>query len=419
MSNIYLQKVAIIGAGISGLSIAQMLTKEFEVKVFEKESKPGGLIKCERVNGNLFHRIGGHVFNSHRQDVLNWFWGKFNKDEEFNKTYRNASLAMSYNKMVPYPIENHIYHFDEKIQKSIIDDLIFMAKIKDNVPNNFEDFLVERFGKTLYELYFKPYNTKIWRRDLKKVPLSWLEGKLPMPTLQEIIYNNMNHVKERSFVHSSFNYPKQDGSQFIANRLSEGLNISYNTEVNALLKKGKVWIVNGESYDKIIFCGNIKQLPFLIKDQIDITAYKQSVEELEWHGTTTVFCEIEKNPYSWIYMPSKEYESHRIICTGNFSLSNSVEGKLTGTIEFTDAISSDGILENLSRIPFTPKYLKHHFEKYTYPIQSKTTKTMMNALKNELEKSELFLLGRFSEWEYYNMDSAIGAAIDLHKRLSV
>lgn len=65
-----MQKIAIIGAGISGLSTAHFLKNRYEVTVFEKDSQSGGLIKCRRVQGNLFHTCGGHVFNSKRQDVL-------------------------------------------------------------------------------------------------------------------------------------------------------------------------------------------------------------------------------------------------------------------------------------------------------------------------------------------------------------
>ena len=65
-----MQKIAIIGAGVSGLSAAHFLKDKYEVTVFEKEDRPGGLIKCRRVNGSLFHTCGGHVFNSKRQDVL-------------------------------------------------------------------------------------------------------------------------------------------------------------------------------------------------------------------------------------------------------------------------------------------------------------------------------------------------------------
>lgn len=65
-----------------------------------------------------------------------------------------------------------------------------------------------RFGNTLYDIYFQPYNEKVWRRDLTQVPLSWLEGKLPMPTVEEMIYNNINHIEEKQFVHSTFWYEK-------------------------------------------------------------------------------------------------------------------------------------------------------------------------------------------------------------------
>ena len=65
-----MSRIAIIGAGISGLTVAQLLKKRHEVVVFEKEATPGGLIRCRRVNGNLFHICGGHVFNSKREDVL-------------------------------------------------------------------------------------------------------------------------------------------------------------------------------------------------------------------------------------------------------------------------------------------------------------------------------------------------------------
>ena len=45
-----MSRIAIIGAGISGLTVAQLLKKRHEVVVFEKEATPGGLIRCSRVN---------------------------------------------------------------------------------------------------------------------------------------------------------------------------------------------------------------------------------------------------------------------------------------------------------------------------------------------------------------------------------
>ena len=115
-----MKTIAIIGAGVSGLTVAHQLKDRYKVKVFEKESTPGGLIRCKRVDGNLYHLCGGHVFNSKRQDVLDWFWSKFDREEEFVKTDRNSVVFMDDGTHIPYPVENHIYLFDKEIQKHFI-----------------------------------------------------------------------------------------------------------------------------------------------------------------------------------------------------------------------------------------------------------------------------------------------------------
>ena len=425
-----MQKIAIIGAGVSGLSAAHFLKDKYEVTVFEKEDRPGGLIKCRRVNGSLFHTCGGHVFNSKRQDVLDWFWSKFMRDEEFSKADRNSCVFMDKGDSslehidIPYPIENHMYLFDETIQKSFYKDLDEIDSVKGvNAKftdyDSFGNFLRWRFGKTLYNLYFEPYNKKVWRRDLNSVPMSWMEGKLPMPTTQEMRENNANKVEEKAFVHSSFWYEKVNGSQFLADKLAEGLDIKYNTDITSLIYHEGKWNVNGTSFDKVIFCGNIKDLVKMV-DGINVNEYKDSIEKLEYHGTTAVFCEIDKNPYSWIYQPSRKHESHRIICTGNFSKTNNSEdlhdNRMTATIEFTDAISKEDIIENLSRIQLNPKYIDHKYNKYTYPIQDANTRQLIKNLKSSLKVFGLYFTGRFADWEYYNMDVAMGAAMDMVKR---
>ena len=425
-----MQKIAIIGAGVSGLSAAHFLKDKYEVTVFEKEDRPGGLIKCRRVNGSLFHTCGGHVFNSKRQDVLDWFWSKFMRDEEFSKADRNSCVFMDKGDSslehidIPYPIENHMYLFDETIQKSFYKDLDEIDSVKGvNAKftdyDSFGNFLRWRFGKTLYNLYFEPYNKKVWRRDLNSVPMSWMEGKLPMPTTQEMRENNANKVEEKAFVHSSFWYEKVNGSQFLADKLAEGLDIKYNTDITSLIYHEGKWNVNGTSFDKVIFCGNIKDLVKMV-DGINVNEYKDSIEKLEYHGTTAVFCEIDKNPYSWIYQPSRKHESQRIICTGNFSKTNNSEdlpdNRMTATIEFTDAISYEEIIDNLSRIPLNPKYIDHKYNKYTYPIQDANTRQLIKNLKSSLKVFGLYFTGRFADWEYYNMDVAMGAAMDMVKR---
>lgn len=413
-----MKRIAIIGAGISGLTVARMLQSDFDVTIYESEEKAGGLVRCEKIEGNLFHICGGHVFNTKHQEVLDWFWQYFDKEKEFILAQRNSSIFMPSGQDIPYPIENYIYLLSKDLQEAIIRDLLQLSRERLNTYENFEEFLQKRFGDTLYHLYFKPYNEKIWRRSLLSVPINWLEGKLPMPSIEEILYNNFNHIAEKQFVHSSFYYERQGGSQFLVNRLAEGLDIRLSSHVKHLCYNEKKWYVNNEQYDAVIFCGNIRQLPSMLEG-VDIQPWKSPIAELQYHGTTTVFCEIDKNPYSWIYLPDEKYRAHRIICTGNFSAANNAEGHMTGTIEFTDEISKEDILRQLSLIPLHPKYITHNYHPYTYPIQDKETRSMLQSFKKEMEHYGLYMTGRFVDWEYYNMDAVMLAAMRTAERINL
>ena len=110
------QKVAVIGAGISGLTVAQLLKDKYHVTVYEKDDKPGGLIKCDRINGSLFHTCGGHVLNSKYPDVIEWIKQFVDFDKEYVKADRNSCIVFGDDSYVPYPIENHVYLLPKYLQ---------------------------------------------------------------------------------------------------------------------------------------------------------------------------------------------------------------------------------------------------------------------------------------------------------------
>lgn len=211
----------------------------------------------------LYHLVGGHVFNAKRKDVFDFFWSFF-RESDFKKTDRNSVILMKDEFLIPYPIENHLYYFEEQLVNQIIKELLEIHGSDDQEFTNFDEFLRGRFGNTLYDIYFQPYNEKIWRKKLTNVPLAWLEGKLPMPTVKEIILNNIKHIEEKKFIHSSFYYPLYNGSQFLVDNLSSGLDIKYNVFVETIEKTQIGWKVNGVEYDKVIFCGNVKDLVNII-----------------------------------------------------------------------------------------------------------------------------------------------------------
>ena len=410
-------EVAVLGAGISGLSAARLLEeKGHEATVFEASDKPGGLIRCDFVSGGLFHRVGGHIFNTKSDRVARWFWSKFDRDNEFIKADRNARILMD-GQLVGYPIENHLYQLDPEKLKRIVRELLILQGRGHKAPfsyRNFEQFLIGNFGETLYHIYFKPYNEKIWRRDLSDISLEWLEGKLPMPDYQEIILKNINREGETEMVHSTFYYPLKGGSQFIADRLAGNLEIRCESRVTKCEVSGNKLRIEGHLYDAMIYTGDIRTLDKMlnIPDPV-LESSLRSVSSLPSNGTSNLFCETDETDVSWLYLPDPATRAHRIIYTGNFSPNNNPpQGRKTCTVEFSGEVSREEMENEISLLPGNLTVLDMNHEANSYVIQTGGVRDKMDQLRSALRNYRIYPVGRFAEWEYYNMDKAIESAMD-------
>jgi protoporphyrinogen oxidase len=410
-------EIAVIGAGISGLSAARLLEDSGHVvTVLEASGKPGGLISCDVVFGGLFHRVGGHIFNTKIERVAKWFWSQFDRDKEFIKAKRNARILFD-GKLVGYPIENHLYELNPEWLKRIIRELMILEGSGYKAPfsyMNFEEFLVGNFGETLYQIYFKPYNQKIWQTDLAEISLDWLEGKLPMPDYREIITKNITREGEMEMVHSSFYYPISGGSQFIANRMAKDLDIRYGTWIDQVeVSEDKVRI-NGCIYDSMIYTGDIRLLhKLLVVSDEELVSCLTSVNSLRSNGTSNLFCETDDTDISWLYIPGSSTRAHRIIYTGNFSPNNNPpNGRKTCTVEFSGKVSREDMEKEIMSLPGKLKVLDMNYEPNSYVIQSPGVRGKIDHIRLNLRKYKIFPIGRFAEWEYYNMDKAIEAAMN-------
>jgi protoporphyrinogen oxidase len=414
-----MNQILIIGSGITGLSAGRMLQqKNKNVTIYERKAHHGGLIHCENRDQHLYHLVGGHVFNSRNQEILDWFWQFFDRDNEFIKTKRQAKVWWD-DKLIGYPIEDYVYLMDEQKIKSILTDWLKLEK--SGVPvnpfeyKNFGAFLRSRFGDTLYDLYFKPYNQKIWQTDLDMVPMPWLEGKLPMPRIADMLFNNMVKREESGMVHSTFFYPKKGGSQFIADRLAEKIKIRYNTEIKTLQFNGK-WIVNGtETFDAIIYTGDIRKLSSLLIGGPELPG--ELTAQLS-NGTSNMLCETDITDTSWLYIPNPNVKAHRIIYTGNFSQTNNApEHRPSCVVEFSGHTQPEVMKQEIKNLPGNLTPLSWNYEPDSYVIQKPNTREIIQHAKNQLEPLNFFLAGRFAEWEYYNMDKCIESVMELVKKL--
>lgn len=410
---------AVIGSGMSGASCARLLKDQgHEVTVYEEKPRTGGLVGCSIEEGHLFHRVGGHVFNSRDEKVTKWFWSLFDKDAEFLFANRNAAIYLG-GKFVGYPIENHLYHLSPELAVRVINELLDISS-RDEAKSlgNFRDFLLYNFGASLCEQYFFPYNAKVWNTELSDMPISWLAGKLPMPNFKTILTANVLRSDERDMVHSTFFYPKVGGSQFLIDRILENVIVRHERCDSIDLLNGP--LINGRLYDAAIYTGDLTKIAAITSG---LEAEFDPGLDFKRNGTTTVLCTCDANPYSWVYIPSPAIKSHRMIMTGNFSPSNNSanldKGRTTCTIEFVGSCSAIDVSDALAQLPFNPKKIDMNFEPNSYVIQGGQTRAKVEAMRNHLKEHKVWLCGRFAEWEYYNMDAAIASAMNVVSELCV
>ncbi|MEE8423467.1 MAG: NAD(P)-binding protein, partial [Thermodesulfobacteriota bacterium] len=243
---------AVLGAGVTGLACATTLQDAGEaVTVYESESQPGGLARTEVVNGFVFDCSGGHIFNTRWPDVKEWFF-RYLPESEWQYNIRYCKVWYRKDLIIDYPFELGLYKLplDEAIDCLI--DLFKQQTKQEPEPDNLRDWFIWRFGKAIAERYFIPYNRKLWNLNPVLISPVWVQGKMPLPSIREILKAILRKdSSENNTSHSSFYYPKEGGIQNWVNRVAATVpNLRLSTKVESVEKVPAGWIVNGENIYK-------------------------------------------------------------------------------------------------------------------------------------------------------------------------
>jgi protoporphyrinogen oxidase len=216
------QKIAIIiGAGPAGLTAAYELLKKTDIKpiIFEMSSDIGGISKTINYKGNHID-IGGHRFFSKSDRVMKWWKAMMpiqeNRSGEVDITYHNKKAAVQVSEDGPNPDKldivmlirsrlSRIFYlrnfFNYPISLSldtivnlgiiriirILFSYIYAVVFPIKDEKTLEDFMINRFGRELYNTFFKDYTEKVWGIRCSYISAEWgvqrIKGLSIMKTL--------------------------------------------------------------------------------------------------------------------------------------------------------------------------------------------------------------------------------------------
>lgn len=215
------QDMIILGGGIAGLAVGYELARRgYQVTVLEKNTHAGGLARTLVFDGYRFD-IGGHRFHSNNEDVVNWLRDLMGAD--LLQVPRLSHIRMG-EKYIRYPLQfpGALKTFDPLTAVQVLLSYAW-AKIKplQEPHHTFEDWVIHRFGRKLYEVYFKPYTEKVWGIPTTELSAMWAAQRISLPSLAATVMRAL--IPGRTpppTIIDRFYYPRE-GFGMITDRLQE------------------------------------------------------------------------------------------------------------------------------------------------------------------------------------------------------
>lgn len=404
-------KIGIIGAGISGLSVGKMLGSTHEVEIFERDSIIGGIAKVKMIDDIPYHMVGGHCLNSKNAQVMNFVY-KLMPKENWHAVNRLAKISFK-GHLIDYPIEfsiSQIAQFDEDLAYRMSRD--FLASDKREAKNLDEWFRIQ-FGDTLAEEYMIPYNAKIWGKQPSEMSHSWVAGKLPTPNKKQFFKNLIGSEKD-TMPHAVFNYPNNNTQNQFIDALSYGLNIKKNYNVLKIERLCGKWIINGEkSVDALISTIPLNILPFVIADAPE--EVKSAAKLLKYNKISNMLWETDEVEATWTYYPEASTIFHRHIHIGNF-----LSPRRNYTITEAMGDRSRELMEiEGAKFDYLKNSIDYHVSDHAYVVFDSNYEKSVKKLKDYIGSIGIHTLGRFGEWEYYNMDICIESAMKVAEKFGI
>lgn len=185
-----LKRILIIGAGPAGLTAAYYLSQNSQYQIVVLESDPkyvGGISKTVEYEGFRFD-LGGHRFFSKSKEV-NDFWNEVLPDQFMTK--KRSSRIYFQNMYFSYPLDliECLKSFSLITTVRIILSYIYAKIFLHQKPTNLEDWLTQKFGKTLYLLFFKTYTEKLWGRSCREISADWADQRIKGLSILSLLKN--------------------------------------------------------------------------------------------------------------------------------------------------------------------------------------------------------------------------------------
>ena len=209
--------VVCIGAGPAGLTAGYLLSKEgAHVTVLEQDpTYVGGISRTATYKGFAFD-IGGHRFFSKSQEVEN-LWDELLGDDFLERPRKSRIYYRG--KLFDYPLRA----FDALSKLGVFEAarcVLSYAHVRltpAGEPRNFQEWVTAKFGRRLFEIFFRTYTEKVWGMPCTEISADWAAQRIKGLSLSKAIWHSLMPQKKSGqprdqtikTLIDSFRYPRR------------------------------------------------------------------------------------------------------------------------------------------------------------------------------------------------------------------
>ncbi|MET0387698.1 MAG: FAD-dependent oxidoreductase [Polyangiales bacterium] len=434
-------RVAVVGAGPAALAAAYTLSVSgAEVHVYEAAPQVGGLTRSFSL-WNETVDLGPHIFSGYTPRALA-LWQDIvgSKHRWLPRDTRIAIGDHSYR----YPLQPA-----ELLRtlgaRGTTRALLSLgaAQLQRTDPNpSAEQFFVARFGRYLYELFFRPYCEKLWGLDPREVDVAFCEALVGDITILGTLWNKLRGQLSRREATLSpvFPYAHEGAGAFCERAAAlvrlRGGRVELNQPVTRLAyeRLRVTGLVVGERrthYDWVIASMPLPQLVRAL-DIVDESVH-HALRRLRFRSTILVYLRVKGRgvlPHLWIYANDRVLAGR----VTNFAIwqgrPNALEQTLALEYSCTegDALwqSEDEALAQLATRELsalantTHEVVDAHVRRVrnTHPLYYRGYKHDLDQVTRQVERfGRLTVLGRAGSYDYDSQASAIERGIEVAGRV--
>ena len=202
------ETIAIIGGGPAGLTAAHLLqhADTYSTCVLEADRIVGGISRTESYKGYRFD-IGGHRFFTKVGEVEQ-FWHDVCADDLVTRP--RSSRIYYKGKFYNYPLRifNALTNLGPIEAVRIMTSYLKWNLFPYREEENLEQWVTNRFGKRLFQHFFKSYTEKVWGLKCTEIRADWAAQRIKNLSLTKAVWNALTGANDTASLIEEFEYPR-------------------------------------------------------------------------------------------------------------------------------------------------------------------------------------------------------------------